>query len=182
MFFETFWRNPEIGRLSRLFLVFVLALIPGAYLMGRYYVAPESCVADLRKIFGIEVAILVVHSVFFWLVDRPKVLKAFSRLVDSDLVKIRKVGIRYELLMNGGYQGHLSYLSLFSFGIFLLALLVLGSWWDQPLRSICQRRLIGSLPVSVVALGVSFIIVTVSQMLLWACSTIPVWRLRATPP
>lgn len=178
MFVQTFWRNPEISRLSRLFLVFVLTLIPGAGFAAAYYVAPISCVADLRSIFGLEIAVLIAHSVYFWMADRPKVLHSFSRLMNSGRLEIRKKGFGHELWMDGRYVGRFVLAPLIALSIVLVAIVVSGSWFDQPLLLTCQRRLIGSPPIPVIATGVSFIIIILFELLLWVLSTPPVWRLR----
>jgi hypothetical protein len=175
LFFETFWGNSAIGGASRCFQVAVLLLVPAGFVASRLYVSADSCVSDIKIVFATILALLVAHWVYFWMIDRPKVLFAFQRLLDSNRFEIRKVGHRYEFWREGHRDSSLTSTTLLSIAALYSGLIVFWCFGNFMLQRTCDGSLLGHPSVPVVLASTSLLLVILHEMLLWTCATRAVW-------
>jgi hypothetical protein len=84
LFGEIYWNNPNITFASRIVPVALFAIVPAAFLVGKYYVEVETCVADIRNASIVGFALLFGSSLYFWAFDQAKVDHAISALMASN--------------------------------------------------------------------------------------------------
>jgi hypothetical protein len=160
---EVIW--TAIPLVSRILLVLMVVLIPAGYLAGAYYVAPQSCVRETQQVYAALLMILVCHSAYVWIVDRPKVGHAVRTAIADKRLNIRRLGWLCEI--EQGTQN-------VRFGVVSLAFVSIGTlmllawcFWDPIVAKACAGQLHGSPRIELVMLGTTFLLVVMHQVLFW---------------
>lgn len=176
IFTEAFWRNGKVPWFSRCLLLAMLLLAPAGYLAGKHYVVLGDCVARSKTVYAVGLGLLVAYSIYFWVVDRPAVLRGYRGLLASYQFEIRKVGWKYELWADGEYRGYNSLGLQSRYTAIYLVILIFWCFWSSILQRACDGRLIGSPSVAIVMLGTFLALVVLHIFLLWIYATRAVWR------
>lgn len=173
---EAFWRNGEVASLSRCLLLATFILVPAGYLAGKHYVPLGDCVVRSKTVYAVGLGLLLVYSIYFWVMDRPAVLRGYRSLLAAKQFQIRKVGWKYELWQDEHPHGYNSLGRQVLFTAVYLVVLVFWCFWSSVLQRACDGRLIGSPSVALVMLGTFFLLVLLHNFLLWTYATQAVWR------
>jgi hypothetical protein len=160
---EVVWK--EIPPASRILLVLMIGLIPVGYVAGAYYVTPQDCVSETQQVYAALLAILIGHSAYVWIVDRPKIGRAVYAAIASKRLNIRRIGWSYEIEQETQNV---------RFGVVSLAFVTIGAlmllawcFWDPIVAKACAGQLRGSPSIELVMLGTTFLLVVMHQVLFW---------------
>ena len=154
---ELFWANPDIPQMSRAFLLVLFGLIPASYFAAAWYLDPLQCVSHLQYLYGVVWAILGLHAIYAWTVDRPRMAPALRSAIDAK--HIERPG-RWTMVIHDRTQGPARF-GLYTFGAFALWGLLLPAWcfWDPIVLEACSGGLNYSPSVPVVVVGTVFCLV-----------------------
>jgi hypothetical protein len=147
---EIYWNNPNITFASRVVPMALFVIVPAAYLVGKYYVEPETCVADIRNASIVGFALLFGSSFHFWAVDQAKVDRAISTLMASRRFEFRRIWGAYEGRLDGRPSAYVSFYMLIACPLIYLIFAFFGCFWPASVQTICQREWMGNPSVAVV--------------------------------
>ena len=150
LFGEIYWSNPKITVASRILPIALFALVPAAYLAGKYYVAAETCVVDIRNASIVGFVLLFGWSLYFWAFDQAKVDQAISALTVSRRLEIRRIWGAYEGWLDGHRRLYVSFYILIAGPLIYFIFAFFGCFWPASVQMICERQWLGNPSVAFV--------------------------------
>ena len=150
LFGEIYWNNPKITFASRIVPTALFAIVPAAYLVGKYYVEVETCVAYIRNASILGFALLFGSSLYFWVFDQTKVDHAISALMASNRFEIRRIWGAYQGQLDGRPSAYVIFYMLIAGPLIYFIFAFFGCFWPASVQTICQRQWMGNPSVAFV--------------------------------